>query len=333
MAAGADGDREAWGGDEGVPGGDREWRFRNGALTVKAFEDFVAGAIGGVVTAASIDLSRFVAEEAPEGTWRGRLCVELGSGCGLVSGTLAQLGARVVATEQVPFIEHLQWNLQLNVPPGTSEDVARCEPLDWDNPASRQQLRQAIGDAGADFIVGANCIYATEAVAPFLAGISALTGPSTVAFVCGVPQPTMDQSDATGRETILDAFLAAAPSCFDCYLVSSGGNCVSLPSAVSSAAPAPVPTSENPIGPVDGLDPSFGSGVSSADGAADPATSGARTVDCSDSLPLGASTAHGAAVAISERHGVSLCALSEAVWLLVPHGASVPSWLRPVLKL
>lgn len=314
MAASAGDDKEAWGGDEGVPGGDREWHFRDGTLTVRAYEDFVAGAIGGVVTAASIQLSRFVAEEAPEGTWCGRLCVELGSGCGLVSGTLVQLGARVVATEQEAFLEHLQWNLQLNAPPSAGEEVARCETLDWDSSESRGRLRAAIGEAGADFVVGANCIYATQAVAPFLSGIEAVFGPKTVAFVCGVPKPSAEPKEHTWEpglargQTILDAFLAAAPATFDCYLVGTAGHSVAIATDAATVTLEPGHASQDEGEPTHG-DPNRATGAATAiDG-------------------------RGVAEIVSERHGIPVGVLADAVWLLVSRGTTPPAWVRPLLRL
>eukprot|EP00406_Dinophysis_acuminata_P061381 CAMPEP_0179274392 /NCGR_PEP_ID=MMETSP0797-20121207/33504_1 /TAXON_ID=47934 /ORGANISM="Dinophysis acuminata, Strain DAEP01" /LENGTH=190 /DNA_ID=CAMNT_0020982847 /DNA_START=43 /DNA_END=611 /DNA_ORIENTATION=+ len=156
--------------------GNRTWRFRGGSLVVHAYEDFLAALIGGVVTTASVDLARFVAEGFPEGFWRGRSCVELGAGCGLVSGTLAQLGARVVATELEQFLPHLQWNLDLNTPAGLSgRDAPQCQALNWDDEASRAQLRSGLGAASADVILAANCAYA-DTTPSFVATLAAVAG-------------------------------------------------------------------------------------------------------------------------------------------------------------
>jgi len=287
-------DDDAWGGEFGVPGGDREWCFRNGALTVRAFEDFVEGAIGGVVTAASIELARFTAEDAPEGTWSGRLCVELGSGCGLVSGALVKLGARVVATEQPEFLEHLRWNQSLNAPLASNSTTAnaqsaRCEPLDWTSEASRLQLRAALCQDGADVIVGANCIYACDAVEGFLAGVAAISAPDTHVFVCGIPQPPRNPQDSDGY-SMLDTFLIAALLVYDCYLVGTGGN---APLSTSEARPA-------------GDDVSCCRGVTSSRSFAD---------------------------GVAHEHNLPVAALADGVWLLLSTGAAPPDWVKPLFKL
>lgn len=234
------------GDDDEPPGGEREWRFRDGALVVKTYEDFVDAAIGGVVTTASVDLARYVAEAAPSGYWQGRQCVELGSGCGLVSSTLLRLGASVTATELEAFLPHLRWNLQINS--GELEEPRqepKVEDLDWGDPAARLRLRERLGAAGASAVVGANCVYDPSTVPIFLDTVQALSGPSTLAFMCGVPVPrSAASSTAPGtlseRGTILDAFLEGAQKVFDCYLIE--GAC-----GVRSAEVSPPPAT--PAGP------------------------------------------------------------------------------------
>lgn len=197
---------------EAVMGGEREWLFRDGSLLVRSYEDFVAAAIGGVITTASSDLARFAAEAAPHDAWEGLSCLELGSGCGLVSSTLLQLGARVYASEQEQFLEHLEYNLSLNRPQGA---VSECLPCDWGSAESRAALRERLGPDGAHAIFAANCVYDREAVEPFLATLSAAMGPKGLAFMCGVPVPPVRHDG----ESFLDAFLAAAPLQFACYLL------------------------------------------------------------------------------------------------------------------
>mmetsp|Transcript_101456 Transcript_101456/g.322391 ORF Transcript_101456/g.322391 Transcript_101456/m.322391 type:complete len:290 (-) Transcript_101456:55-924(-) len=218
------------------PSGEREWSFRDGRLVVKAYEDFVAAAIGGVVTAASGELARFAAEAVPEGHWVGRRCVELGAGCGLVSSTLMQLGARVIATDLEPFIDHLQSNIRLNVPPEEHAGSCSCRTFDWGDADMRRQLRDELGESGAEAVFAANCIYDHEVIPLFIEAIAATAGSSTLVFMCGVPQPPANPSgedlDRATVPSLLDDFLEAAPLRFDCHFL--------LPAregAVSTAAP------------------------------------------------------------------------------------------------
>lgn len=202
--------------ENGAFGGYGSWRFRGGDLVVQTFADFTEAAIGGVITTASADLARFVAEAVPDGTWQDTRCLELGSGCGLVSSTLLQLGARVFASEQEDFLDHLAYNLQMNEPAGAvPADKACVVACDWGSEESRAQLRAQLGRDGAHAIFAANCVYDPETVVPFLETIAAAMGPDSAAFMCGVPVPKERHEGGS----ILDAFLSAAPGHFDMHLL------------------------------------------------------------------------------------------------------------------
>lgn len=214
-------------GDED-PQGERVISLREGALQVTVYENFVEAGIGGVVTAASIELARFVVEELPADFWKGQVSLELGCGCGCVSGALLQTGAHVVAAEQEAFVEHLRINLELNEAAAVQllgkKPCFRCEPLNWDDPSSRDSLREKL--LGADgvpetaYIVGANCLYGTEAVAPFFETLFATSNSRTEVLMCGVPQP---KNCGIEGDTILDGFLHMALATYDCYLLGLGG--------------------------------------------------------------------------------------------------------------
>lgn len=201
--------------DENCFQGESERVFCGGRLSVSTFEDFVAYAIGGVVTRASQDLARWAAESAPEGFWQGCDCMELGSGCGLVSSTLLKLGARVFATDLPELLPHLEYNLKLNSEASSSRYSVRA--LDWASQAAREELQRSMSSGRAKGIFAANCIYDHEAVRPFLSTIMAFSGPETVAIMCGVPVPT--SAPASGQASYLDSFLAAVPEFFDCHLL------------------------------------------------------------------------------------------------------------------
>lgn len=206
--------------DDECLGGEREWTFRGETLVVRTYEDFVEAAIGGVITAASVGLARLVADSAPENEWRGLRCVELGSGCGLVSSTLARLGAQVFATDLEPFVPHLEYNLSFNpTPPAEATPAPRCLAFDWGDLASRTATRKEIGDSGADAIFAANCIYGREIVPDFLGAVAALAGPTTLAFMTGIPNPPDGDTCS-----MVDAFLDGAPVAFDLYLVAARGS-------------------------------------------------------------------------------------------------------------
>lgn len=224
------------------PSGEREWSFLGGRLVVRAYEDFLAAAIGGVVTAASGELARFVAEAVPEGHWRGRRCIELGSGCGLVSSTVMQLGAHAVATDLEPFLDHLRCNLELNTPREADAGSFSCQTYDWGDEEMRTQLRAELGVNGADAVFAANCIYDRAVIPLFLEAIAAVAGPDTLAFMCGVPlPPAVVSAESAGDpacQSLLDAFLEAAPERFDCHLLASAPQPAEPPAAPESGAAA-----------------------------------------------------------------------------------------------
>eukprot|EP00931_Biecheleriopsis_adriatica_P020363 TRINITY_DN13632_c0_g3_i1.p1 TRINITY_DN13632_c0_g3~~TRINITY_DN13632_c0_g3_i1.p1 ORF type:complete len:301 (-),score=79.81 TRINITY_DN13632_c0_g3_i1:7-882(-) len=197
--------------------GEKTHSFRSGALVVHTFEDFMENAIGGVITRASKDLARWAAEVAPEGQWRACQTVELGSGCGLVSSVLMKLGADVTVTDMQELLPHLEYNLGLNAEQGCGQ--RSIQALDWGSQNDRDALRRRLGPQGASAIFAANCVYSIDTVEIFLATVKALSGPETLALMCGVPVPPEAEHDVT----MIDALLAACPDFFDSYLLEVPG--------------------------------------------------------------------------------------------------------------
>lgn len=289
--------------EDDAPGGEREWRFCGGSLVVRTYEDFLNAAIGGIVTTASADLARFAAEVAPEQYWRGRSCVELGSGCGLVSSVLLRLGARVLATELDPFLSHLRWNLQLNAPDSVEESCVAA--FDWGDVEAQQATLRRLGTGGADAIFAANCVYDKDAVPILFSAVRSISGPSTETFVCGVPVPRSAAASSSSslptvssaaasvggaamQGTILDAFLGAAVQEFDCYLL-RGADASHGPEATDmrqQAVLCPEPNNDNP-------------------------------------------TELGVAAVIASQHGVSVGQLADGIWLFLAPGRCLPPWVRP----
>eukprot|EP00929_Paragymnodinium_shiwhaense_P084339 TRINITY_DN45085_c0_g1_i1.p1 TRINITY_DN45085_c0_g1~~TRINITY_DN45085_c0_g1_i1.p1 ORF type:complete len:289 (+),score=61.40 TRINITY_DN45085_c0_g1_i1:70-936(+) len=214
-------------GDED-PFGERVISFREGELKVTVYENFVEAGIGGVVTAASIELARFLVEEFPMAFWKDKACLELGCGCGCVSSALLQTGAKVAAAEQEAFVEHLRINIELNQAAAAQhlgeKPSFKCEALNWDDSTSRAALREKLLDGTREpetnYVVGANCLYGTEAVEPFFATLASVSNAHTEVLMCGVPQP---KDCGIEGDTILDGFLHTALNTYDCFLLGSGG--------------------------------------------------------------------------------------------------------------
>ncbi|CAE8611278.1 unnamed protein product [Polarella glacialis] len=210
--------------DDRTFSGEKEWFFRKRALVVRTFEDFLEAAIGGVITRASEDLARWVSEDCPENHWQGRHCIELGSGCGLVSSTLLKLRASVVATDLEQLLPHLKWNLGLNADKDSERNSV--EALEWGDESARKALRQKVGEAGAAGVFAANCVYSHEAVTPFLEAVHSISGSETLALMCGIPVPPASKVKQDGEgdtACFIDSFLATVPEYFDCHLVAVPG--------------------------------------------------------------------------------------------------------------
>ncbi|CAK9015389.1 unnamed protein product [Durusdinium trenchii] len=193
--------------------GEKQHHF--GKLVVRTYEDFMENAIGGVVTRASKDLARWAAE-VPQ-NWHGCQVLELGSGCGLVSSALLQMGASVIATDLAEILPHLRYNLSLNDCEGCAD--WHVQALNWGSLSDRSALRAKMRHDGADAIFAANCVYSRDTVEMFLSTLQGLSGPQTLALMCGVPVPPAIHGDVS----IIDELLGALPCFFDSYLLEVPG--------------------------------------------------------------------------------------------------------------
>ncbi|CAE7559424.1 PHR [Symbiodinium sp. CCMP2456] len=201
--------------------GEKEHVLGRGTIRVRTYEDFMQNAIGGVVTRAAKDLATWAIEVSPHATWHGCQAVELGAGCCLVSSVLMKLGAAVVATDLPELLPHMEYNLKLNDEGGSALGRWAVDSLNWDSAEARVKLRGRLGNNGADAIFATNCVYGRDTVDMFLSTMFALSGPRTLALMCGVPVPPA--ALAPEEVSILDEFLAACPRFFDCYLLKVPG--------------------------------------------------------------------------------------------------------------
>eukprot|EP00756_Hemistasia_phaeocysticola_P028081 Hpha_TRINITY_DN16155_c2_g2::TRINITY_DN16155_c2_g2_i1::g.6464::m.6464 len=110
------------------------------------------------------------------GDWRGRTCVELGCGTGIVGLTAAGLGAEVVATDFEEVCGLAEFNAEANA--AVTGKRFRVMPLDW-NAATEPEIRRK-GLAGVDIILGSDLVcgelYARQALATVLQRLLSLGG-------------------------------------------------------------------------------------------------------------------------------------------------------------
>lgn len=125
--------------------------------------------------AASIVLSRWLVELAPR--LRGRGVVELGAGCGLCGIVAAKLcGASPVIMSDLAdeTMANMRHNLELN---GLAAPGTVTMNLDWRDRASYPPAQP--------LVIGADLVYAREAVTPLTAAIDALVAPGgAFLYVC-----------------------------------------------------------------------------------------------------------------------------------------------------
>jgi len=168
------------------------WEFPEPVGAINIYENFLEAQIGGVVSAASVTLSRFLLSH-PQFIG-GKRCVELGSGCGMVSMVAKKLGAKSIQiTEMAPLLSHCKADLDLN------EIEALLKPLSWDDRAQFEQLEPY------DIGLAAYCIYHLDAIEHFTSIIAAHA--DTSFLVCGISEPSGENVKHRLRDTVLCRFL------------------------------------------------------------------------------------------------------------------------------
>mmetsp|Transcript_25216 Transcript_25216/g.54876 ORF Transcript_25216/g.54876 Transcript_25216/m.54876 type:complete len:296 (-) Transcript_25216:193-1080(-) len=105
--------------------------------------------------------------EKVAGAFKGKRCVELGAGCGLVGVVLARVGAEVTLTDLRQNLPLLQENVS-----GYPVDV---QELTWGKPVEGLVK----GTGGFDVVVGCDLMYIREAVPALCNTLVELSGPKT----------------------------------------------------------------------------------------------------------------------------------------------------------
>ena len=125
-------------------------------------------------------LEHFAAETTP-GWFRGKKCIELGSGCGFLGIVTSCLGADTIITDQAHIVPLLEKNAQNII--ARKEEYLRfggsieCRHHNWGTPTD---------GATYDVIIASGVVYHEEAIDPLLASLRALSRPSETRFFLGV---------------------------------------------------------------------------------------------------------------------------------------------------
>lgn len=117
----------------------------------------------------------------PPDFWKGKTCVELGCGTGLVGLVAWLCGARSTLTDCADSLERAHENVLTNAPRLVGEcshltsDTISVEALDWCEPAECMPK--------CDIILGSEVVYLPELSAPLLNTIERLSNPHTQVFI------------------------------------------------------------------------------------------------------------------------------------------------------
>lgn len=147
--------------------------------------------------AASLVLSRWIVQLTPQIAGRG--VIELGAGCGVCGLVAAAVcgASQVIITDLAPVtMDNLAHNVAIN---GLSAPRVVVAPLDWRDPAT--------WPAAQPVVIGADLIYADEAVAPLTHTIEGLVAPGG-AFIYVCPE-----TNRRGEEAFLTGLVARGWGC------------------------------------------------------------------------------------------------------------------------
>lgn len=173
-----------------------EYELRQGNDSLRIHQDPVGDSwqagIGATVWDCGLTLAKYAElqhqralERGGAAPFAGVRVVELGAGTGIVGLALASLGAHVLFTDQACALPLLLHNVQQNAAAVAAASSAACgrvpcvavAPLQWE--CSGEPVR-ALRALHADFfppqlVIGSDCVWMAELVAPFFASIQALT--------------------------------------------------------------------------------------------------------------------------------------------------------------
>ena len=129
-------------------------------------------------------LARYLeSEDFPAGRWRGRRCVELGAGCGLVGIVAWLLGAKVTLTDLEDAIAHTRKCVDKNtstLKPDDSGEISTQVLLWGDEPSGLP--------TPADVILGSDIVYQPDYLDDLIKTLNDLSGPQTVIYISYKPR-------------------------------------------------------------------------------------------------------------------------------------------------
>jgi len=151
-----------------------------------------------------------------------KLCLELGSGCGLVGLSLLIKNMDVIVTDKDSMIETLNYNMKQLIEENNNDNFKinssyEVASLDWSffddtyNDEKNSILKNSIiGDRCVDFIVCSDCLYNSASIRPLLNIINLFSNVNTVLIIANELRSALDEfillarHDDTYRRTFQD---------------------------------------------------------------------------------------------------------------------------------
>lgn len=128
----------------------------------------------------AIVLSKYC--ELQHNTFAGKRCVELGSGCGLLSAVVGRLGAACIATDLLENLPLLRSNLQANHVEHDGVPPPRVRELRWGAEAAQALLRDDC-EGKVDFVLASDIMYVHSAVSDLVATLDVLCSAETMVLL------------------------------------------------------------------------------------------------------------------------------------------------------
>ncbi|KAK9721274.1 Methyltransferase-like protein 21B [Basidiobolus ranarum] len=162
----------------------RSFLFNGHKITIEQKQDQkidITQNTGNIVWDGAYILSKFVQNHVKV---KGKKCIELGAGTGLVGLVTWTLGGKVTLTEIADLVQHTQKNVELNVATLTTkpstllkEDI-EVKTLTWGNEIQLNDL-----SAPYDVILGSEILYLHEFHKDLLKTLRLLSGPKTEIYM------------------------------------------------------------------------------------------------------------------------------------------------------
>ena len=150
----------------------------------------------------SVVLSRFILKNGITGYKKHednrakQICLELGSGLGIVTMALLQRNFYVIATDKEALIPTLEYNLKQfsNANENSTLSSYKVEPLDWSSFEMKQELKEKVlNNRMPDYIICSDCVYSTGTIKPLLDTINYLSGKDTVLIMANELRTALDE--------------------------------------------------------------------------------------------------------------------------------------------